>query len=235
MLRIASDEATSLLAEGLLNAYESDRPEVEVILEPMSRAEILAGINAGDTHAGLLLGAPDEDVFYTPVAHETLVIVVHADNPVHGLTADEARALFNGRTASWREVGGHDQSVQVMVPPQGTSLRRSLDTLVLAGLDVSPSARLAADPQIAHSLVAATPGSVGWLSASTLAEGVKILSVNGLTPTPENVWSQLYPFGAPVVFVAQAEPSGDLRAFLDWIISPSGQRIVRRYMLVLGS
>ena len=76
---------------------------------------------------------------------EEILIVTHRQSPVQNLTLDEARRLFAGEG---------DPSVQVWVYAEGEDVQATFDQVVMAGRNVTPSARLAVNPEhMAEALV----------------------------------------------------------------------------------
>ena len=55
---------------------------------------------------------------------------------------------------------------------------------------------------------------------------VKVLSVDGIAPTIENIQNGSYPFVANFYAVTNGVPSGNARVLIDWILSPQGQWII---------
>ena len=71
--------------------------------------------------------------------------------------------------------------------------------------------------------------ALGALQSSPAALGerpVKVLSIEGVAPGPKQVAAGDYPLSLPLFYVARSEPSGVERQFLDFVLSPQGQRIV---------
>jgi phosphate transport system substrate-binding protein len=61
------------------------------------------------------------------------------------------------------------------------------------------------------------------------ASRVKVLRLEGRFPTRSNLRSQEYALTQPLYLLAASEPSGRVRQFIDFVLSPAGQAIVARY------
>jgi ABC-type phosphate transport system substrate-binding protein len=61
------------------------------------------------------------------------------------------------------------------------------------------------------------------------APPIKVLEVEGLLPTIENLRSQQYALTQPIYLISNGTPGGRLRSFVDFVLSPTGQAIVGRY------
>jgi phosphate transport system substrate-binding protein len=76
--------------------------------------------------------------------------------------------------------------------------------------------------------VASNPQSIAYVSAGNLREDVKPIRVEGVEPTIERIMEGTYPLSRPFLMVTRAEPQGEVRAFLDFVLSPPGQAIVAK-------
>ena len=236
MLHLATDTAAAPLAENLLNAYESTHPGVFATLLRGNRHTALEALSAGEVDGALLLYPPEtRDLFFTPVAQELLVIIAHPDVPVEGLSHREARAIFAGQITDWGTPGGSEAPVYVVTREEGSSSRMAFESLVMQGQPFSSAARLAVSEADMLGVVSGVPGSVGYVAHSALDGRVKPLAYEDAPPTLEAARDRTYHPVASVVFVSPEEPQGELRAFLDWVLSPEGQRVVERHMLPLDN
>lgn len=233
-LWLATDTASAPLAESLLNAYETHRPGRLLALSTGSREMALARLSTGEADAAFILHPPgQQELFHTPIGREWLVIVVHPDVPISGLTWVEARAIFSGQTVTWGASLSPDNLIRVIAHAKGSSTRLAFDTLVMEGQTTTPSARLGISEEHVLALVRETPGAIGYVPHSSLDGQVRAISYEGIPPTPEAVQANLYPLVTTVEFVAPSEPAGLLRTFLNWVLSQEGQAVVSRYMLAL--
>jgi phosphate transport system substrate-binding protein len=80
--------------------------------------------------------------------------------------------------------------------------------------------------------VARTPGAIGYVSTlwlkKALADGVRVLPVEGVLPTPDAVSNGSYPLAHLLYLAAVTEPIGEAREFAQWVLGPAGQTIVGR-------
>jgi phosphate transport system substrate-binding protein len=58
---------------------------------------------------------PDAKAYQSVVIGKDKVIVLtHASNPVKTLSKDQLKAIFTGKTANWKEVGGNDSAILIV-------------------------------------------------------------------------------------------------------------------------
>ena len=121
---------------------------------------------------------------------EEILIVTHRQSPVQNLTLDDARALFTGRG---------DPSVQIWVYASGEDVQEVFDQIVLSGRSVSPSARLAFNPQQMSDTLVNESNAAGILPRHWQAGDVReVFSVATV----------------PVLAITDAEPQGVIKELL---------------------
>ena len=81
-------------------------------------------------------------------------------------------------------------------------------------------------------LVAKTPGAIGYSGMGYATDHVKMLKIakadgeTAYAPSVENTLSKAYPITRPLFMYTLGKPVGKLKAYLDWCMSPQGQKIV---------
>lgn len=161
------------------------------------------------------------------IGYDALAAWVHRTNPVKGLTHQQLKDLFTGRITSWKQLGGPDLPV-VTCTERRDSERATLEAfrqLALDGADYGPGRELE-DPADCLALVASSPGAVAPASIAYALPGVRPLPVDGVAPVAANVRNATYPLTRPLLLVTREPPHGDLRTFVDFMVSPEGQAFV---------
>jgi phosphate transport system substrate-binding protein len=232
-LTLAIDPESASLAEGAVNAYETFNTNEPLSLQEAGRAQVLAALQAGEVNAALILHPTedlDAELFHTVVGREMLVLAVHDSITIDSLSRGDARALFSGQQATWPEIAP-PLTVTIIATEPGSSMRRALEDLILGEQKLASSARLATDSEEMLDLVRITPGAVALVERSDITTPIETLRYDGRQPTPANARRGRYTLTTTVEFVALEEPTGQVRAFLDWLLSEDGQAVVKRTML----
>ncbi|HEY6204466.1 MAG TPA: phosphate ABC transporter substrate-binding protein [Candidatus Limnocylindria bacterium] len=159
-------------------------------------------------------------------------VIVNAANPVKDLTRDQVKRLFAGEITNWKQVGGEDLDVKVFVREANAATRSSFEQYFFGG-----KATYAKDATEVYELeqtlksVGSFRASIGMATANqrTATEPtVKLLSIDGVAPTPENLVNGSYKIGRPLLLVFPTDQSklrAGIKAFLDFVRSPEGQQI----------
>jgi phosphate transport system substrate-binding protein len=177
------------------------------------------------------LPPPDElSVWAAPIAQDGIAIIVHPDTIITNLTTDQLRNIYQGRVGNWRDLSGQDLNLKVISREDGSGTRIEFEQLVMGNRQTTLGAMIATSSQSMIELVARTPGAIGYVSQAFLNDRVLTVAVDGSTPTLQNIFENVYPLRSTLFFVTRQEPQDAARAFVVWIQSVEGQRIVaRRY------
>ncbi|MGO9202471.1 MAG: phosphate ABC transporter substrate-binding protein [Limisphaerales bacterium] len=175
----------------------------------------------------------------TIVGYDAVAIYVHKSNPLNEITLDEIAQIFaeGGTIARWSDLGVRipdtDSDKIVRVSRQSNSgtyefLRDRVfnkSDFKLGSLDMNGSKEVV-------ELVASTPAAIGYSGMGYATPAVKTLKVKKTAGDPAydpNVATTLagtYPLARSLQLYTLGEPRGAARAYIDWILSDAGQRIV---------
>lgn len=174
-----------------------------------------------------------------PIAAETLVFFVNADNPVENLTLDQVREIYSGRITNWSQVGGSDAPIQAYQRPTGGGSQAIMDKEVMGDLPMMAPAN--ADYVVAsmEGIIQAVrawddqPDAIGYTvyyyaSDMGMADGLKLLSIDGVSPTDETIRDGSYPIHTAYYAVMDAETPADSPTgiLFDWLLSQEGQNLI---------
>jgi phosphate transport system substrate-binding protein len=176
----------------------------------------------------------DEAEQFTPtlIARDGVAIVVNPANPLNGLTTEQLRGLFSGRIRNWREVGGKDGPVRPITREEGSGTRESFVNLVMGKERISPGALTQESNGAVKELVRGDPAAVGYMSLGLVGKELKAVSVDGAEPTAGNVLAGTYKVARPFLFVTRGPVRPEAQAFIDFVLSPEGQKILETEGLV---
>ncbi|MCL1964080.1 MAG: substrate-binding domain-containing protein [Firmicutes bacterium] len=174
-----------------------------------------------------------------PVCYDAFVFITHRDNPVNGLTVEQARKIYSGEITNWKEVGGEDEAIKAYTREPNSGSQTAMEALVMRGLPFGGT-----EPNYVVSsmegLVSRVgnyengPSSLGYtylfyIDVLYPHEAVKTLAIDGVEPAAENIRSGAYPFSTNYYGVIRAgEEEGVAGQFLRWMVSEEGQRCVEQ-------
>jgi phosphate transport system substrate-binding protein len=176
-----------------------------------------------------------EDLEYRIASWDALVFIVHPSNPLTSITPQQVRDIYSGKINNWKQLGGPDLNlISVITTTRGFGgIGEALEKYILNGKRPAlqkNSTMQASSVAIWEQLVEEMRegfASTGFGSARKRA--VKMLKVNGVPPTKENIVSGKYPFRRPLYIVIKRDAGPDVRSFVEFVVSSRGQRLISSY------
>jgi phosphate transport system substrate-binding protein len=165
------------------------------------------------------------------VYHDALAPIVHPTNPVTDLTMEQLKGIFTGTITNWKEVGGKDMPITVIIREEGSGARGAWEDAVHEDIDPAPTLILVGTGGVKAG-VAGNPAAISYVTPAALDASVKALTVNGVEATAANVKAGTYAITRPGLFLTKGEPSPLERKFLDWLLGPEGQRLLEEAGMV---
>jgi phosphate transport system substrate-binding protein len=165
----------------------------------------------------------------TIVAYDGIAVIVNSGNPVRTLTRKQVEQVFTGEVSDWSAVGGSGGKISIYTRNTSSGTYSDFKELAMKKRDYAGgSQKMAGNEQIA-SEVGKNPNGIGYVGMAYIkASGVKVVSIEGATPSVKSVQDHSYPFWRPTFYYTNGEPSGLARQFVDFTISAAGQKIVSR-------
>ncbi len=190
-------------------------------------------LNAEERKAGLL---------GTIVAYDGLAVFVNAANPVKALSKEQLKDLFTGKVRSWKELGGKDARIVPLIEPVA-SKRATVQLLQELALDGAPYAAGIREmdqlkdqvAEVSRSEGAICVASIGFLAGADpkVKANVRTIAIDDTAPTDGNIRSGAYLLSRPMLLATKGLPSGDVKRFVEYVLSKDGQGIVERYFVAV--
>ena len=173
---------------------------------------------------------------YTPVGTEAFVFFVHKDNPIDNLTTEQIKGIYSGEITNWKQVGGRNEEIAAFQRNEGSGSQSMLqrfmgDTPIMeAPTELRNDLMSGIIEQVSN--YRSKSNSIGF-SFRYYVEGIiqnpdiKVLSVDGVAPTAENIRNGSYPIVTPMYAVTYEENTNEnVDLLLQWILSEEGQYII---------
>jgi len=169
------------------------------------------------------------DLKETIVAYDGIAVIVNTANSIKGLTKKQVEQIFTGEITDWSAVGGSGGKISIYTRNTSSGTYAEFKELAMKKRDYAPdSQKLAGNEQIAQE-VGKNPNGVGYVGlAYTKASGVRVVPIDGASPSKESVLAKSYPYARPTFFYTNGEPTGVVKEFIDFTVGPEGQKIVEQ-------
>jgi phosphate transport system substrate-binding protein len=166
------------------------------------------------------------------VAYDALAVIVHPSNKVANLTREQLEGIFRGKIKNWKEVGGDDKKIVVYSRETSSGTYEFFKESVLKNKNyMNGIMSLPATGAIIQS-IAQTEGAIGYVGLAYVNKKVKPVHVSydgGLSyvePSEKNAMNKSYPIVRPLYFYYEESAKDQVSHFIDYLLSPEGQRIV---------
>jgi len=160
------------------------------------------------------------------VAFDCIVPVVHPSNPIKNITVDQLKALYKGEIRNWKEIGGADKPVVIISRDTSSGTYEVWEEKIMKKERVFPGALLQASNGAIVQAVSKNPNAVGYIGLGYMDNSVKMLSVNGITGSKETTLNKSFPVSRPLYMYTPVKPAGDIKKFMDFVVSDKGQKLV---------
>ena len=176
----------------------------------------------------------------THIGEDAVALIVSKDvwdGGVHELTKQQAKDIYEGRIANWKDVGGKAQKIVFLNKEPGRGTWEVFAHWAYGDPKKAPQVSL---PEVGgneetRNKVGSTRGAISQLS-SAWADGKKVfaLGIKGddgkaVLPSNDNIASHAYPMSRPLFVLTNGEPTGNARVLVDYLLSPAGQALVRKH------
>lgn len=169
------------------------------------------------------------------IGYDAIAVYVNKGNPVKNLTKEQLKKIFTGEIRNWKEVGGKDAPIEANTEIAGEKRATMLAFQEMA-MDKAPYGKGFKEIDLPRDQivdVAKNPNAICTVSIGLLAEvspdlqrRVKVLTVNGVEPNAKNIQSGAYLISRPLLLVTKGLPKGNVKKFIDFMLSKGGQEIV---------
>lgn len=167
------------------------------------------------------------------VARDGLAVYVHESSPIQELTLAQIKDIYTGKISNWKQVGGPDEKIIVYGRENNSGTYVYFKDFVLKGEDYMAGMLSMPGTAAVVNAVSKDAKAIGYGGAA-YAKGIRLIKVKkdeksqGYEPTAENVKAGKYPITRFLYLYVKNRPTGELKQFIDWILSDKGQSIVTK-------
>ncbi len=165
------------------------------------------------------------------VAKDGVTFYVNESNPLNSLTEQQLRDIYLGDVTNWKQVGGPDAPIVLYSRENSSGTYVFVKDNLLDGEDYASHAQTLPGTAAVVNAVGKEKFGIGYGGAA-YAKGIKELKIKKgneeIAPDAKNIASGKYPLSRDLYFYTRNKPSGEVKAFIDFALSPEGQAIVNK-------
>lgn len=161
------------------------------------------------------------------VSYDMIVPVVNPSNKVKNLTVEQLKGIFDGTITNWKQVGGDDMNIITVSRDSSSGTYEYWNESVMKKTDTRKDSLMQASNGAVVNTVANNKKAIGYVGFGYLDSSVKGLDVNSIPATIKNGKSGKYPVSRKLyMYVNEKNYSGEAKAFVNYLLSKEGQKIV---------
>jgi phosphate transport system substrate-binding protein len=235
--------------EIIIAGSTSVQPFIEKIAEHFmeKHPEITINVQGGGSTAGIQatfnktcnigtssrnLKVDEQELKIIVMAVDGIAVIVHRSNPVDNLSIEAIRGIFSGKITRWREVGGNDDIIITVTREEGSGTRGAFEDMIMGDVFISDACLVQDSNGAVREIIATTPQGIGYISVGLVDEREKAVAIDGVEPNIANLITGKYQFSRPFLLLLLEAPRGDCKEFIDYVLSPEAQEILKHDGLI---
>ena len=160
-------------------------------------------------------------------AIDCVAAAVHPDNPVKALTRQEVKDIFAGKISNWKDVGGQEGSINVYGRDEASGTRSVFWKKLLEKGPVAITANIVPSNGAMKTAISGDANAIGYLSIGHVDKSIAAVALDEIEASQENSRTGTYKVTRRLYMNTKGEPWGLTEAFIDYILSTEGAKIVQ--------
>jgi phosphate transport system substrate-binding protein len=223
------------------DAYMKMNPEHEVIVIGGGSSLGIASFIEGEVEIAMAsrkireseieaASVKDIEPIETVIAWDGISVIVNKGNPVESLSLKQLRQIYTGEITNWKELGGNDENIKVLVRDTSSGTYGFFKENVLLDQEYSQSAITEPNTEAVVDDVATNTAAIGYIGLAYMDESVKMLGLGTeegtFYPEADLIRQGTYPLSRPLQYYTDGRPEGVVKEYIDFVLSDTGQEIV---------
>lgn len=172
------------------------------------------------------------------IARDAIAVIVHLHNPIDKLTIQQISDIYSGNINNWQEIGGEDRPIVRLSRETNSGTHvYFLEEVIRMGEEdnqtlFSRDTLLLPSSEGIGAEIRSNPNAIGYDGLGYVTEEMKVIKVaqnpggEYVLPSPDSVNNGTYPIARDLYMYTNGEPTGVIKEYIDWIMSPEAQEIV---------
>ncbi len=219
------------LAAKIGQAFNEYYPDVKLDIAAGGSTVGIKAIRDGTVDIGMasrkLKPEEEEGATVYQIAVDVLAVVVNEANTIESLSSEQLQDIYQGNISNWKEVGGADAPIVVVIREKNSGTRGAFDDIVLEGQEpYAEHLEKAITAGDMAAIVADMPDAIGYVGFGNLEPGIKALAIDGVVPSDETAKEGSYQLTRPLLLLTGPLTQPIAQYFIDFALSTEGQKIV---------
>ncbi len=220
--------------EALAKNFEALHPKTSIDFFWHQNARPIEEVreNAADI---AITGQAEHDLPSTIVAWDGIAVVTNFANATEEITREQLANIFAGKIKFWSQVyeDGPEAKISLIHRAWNQNIRQPFEKFLGLENHRKLQAKVVEKESETFKAINGDIYSISYVSMGPALQarkdgyGVTLLFVDDIEPEYQTVLDGTYPLRRPVVFVMNANASPVAQAFLEYVLSPQGQRAIK--------
>lgn len=232
---VSTDGSTSMekVIGYLSEAYMADNDGTKITYNPTGSGAGIQAVSEGRCDIGLssrdLKTEEAQSLNATVVAIDGIAMIVNPQNPVSDLTIEQIAKIYTGEAENWSEVGGSAAPIVLIGREAASGTRDGFESITDTKDKCKYTQELTSTGDVVQT-VSQNPNAIGYASLASVKDTVKLVSVEGVTPTNESIQNGTYKIQRDFVFVTpkNKQLSEAAREFMDYASSAAADEMITK-------
>jgi phosphate transport system substrate-binding protein len=188
-----------------------------------------------------LMPSDAEGLIAHTIGYDGIALIVNRAIPATHITTSMVIDIYTGKTISWHPITGKNHPITVISKHEGHGTKTMFEMFFNLTDRITPNAFLFHSNNEVITMVASDPNAIGYVSIGSAEHAIelklrlKILKLNGIEATSDNVVSGIYPLRRALNLVTLGEPGAEAARFIQFMQDFAGQKYVRQHHFIMLS
>ncbi len=234
-IRLTGNGPERYLMELLAAAYEEKHPSISVDFFWHPNAKPIRTIELGEADMAIT-GEEVPTLRSTMIARDGIAVLTNFSNPVKEITSEQLAQVFSGKLRYWSEVYEEAPQTKIVLVNRSTNqnIRQSFEAQLKITKGIPRSAFRAETEKEAITMVSGNLEAITFVSITPALRAkedgvaINLLFIDKVEPEVQTVLDKRYPLQRPIMLITNKRPSDDVLAFEQFVLSPDGQRLIKK-------
>ena len=232
---VSTDGSTSMekVIGYLSESYMEDNKNVKVTYNPTGSGAGIQAASEGRCDIGLssrdLKDDEKQTLTQTVVAIDGIAIIVNPQNKIEDLTVEQIGKIYTGEITNWKEVGGEDHPIVLIGREAASGTRDGFESITKTKDKCKYTQELTSTGDVIQT-VSGNENAIGYASLAAVKDSVKVLKVEGVTPSKDTIQNGSYKIQRDFVLVTKKDGklSDEAQKFFDFATSAQADDLIEK-------
>lgn len=220
--------------EALGKKFEELHPKANIDFFWHQSARPVEEVERGDADIAVT-GKLEDKLPSTIIAWDGVAVVTNFANPIGAISSDQLKQIFEGKLKYWSQVyeEGPETRIRIIHRTWNQNIRQTFEQYLKLDTTQKVRAKIVEEEQQTFKSLNGDIYAISYVSMGPALQarkdgyGVTLLFIDEIEPEYQTVLDATYPIRRPVVFVMKKEQNPVAKAFLEYVLSPAGQRAIK--------